>query len=53
VATAENQCWSMDFLSDQLFEGRKIRVLTIVDNLTRISPAIEVDPVFGTRGLIG
>jgi putative transposase len=32
----------MDFLSDQIFDGRKIRVLTIVDNYTRISPAIDV-----------
>lgn len=21
-----NQCWSMDFVADQLFDGRKIRV---------------------------
>ena len=32
----------MDFLSDQLFFGRKIRVLTVVDNFTRLSPAIDV-----------
>lgn len=31
-ATAPNECWSMDFLSDQLFDGRKIRVLSIVDD---------------------
>ena len=42
VATAANDCWSMDFLSDQLFDGRKIRVLTVVDNFTRLSPAIDV-----------
>jgi len=41
VATTPNECWSMDFLSDQLFDGRKIRVLTIVDNFTRLSPAID------------
>lgn len=29
------QCWSMDFMSDQLFDGRKFRVLTIVDNYSR------------------
>ena len=27
---------------DQLFDGRKIRVLTIVDTFTRLSPAIDV-----------
>jgi putative transposase len=42
TATAPNECWSMDFLSDQLFDGRKIRVLSIVDNFTRVSPALDV-----------
>ena len=42
VAAAANDCWSMDFLSDQLFDSRKIHVLTIVDNFTRVSQAIDV-----------
>lgn len=42
IAKAMNDCWSMDFMSDQLFIGRKIRILTIVDNYTKISPAIGV-----------
>lgn len=33
----------MDFVSDELFNGRRIRSLTIVDNLNRESLAIEVD----------
>lgn len=41
-ATAPNECWSMDFLSDQLFDGRKIRVMAIVDNFTQLSPAMDV-----------
>jgi putative transposase len=36
--------WAMDFLSDQLFDGRKIRILTIVDAFSKISPAIDVRP---------
>jgi len=40
--TALNQVWSMDFLSDQLFNGSKIRVLAIVDAFSRLSPAIDV-----------
>ena len=32
----------MDFVHDQLFGDRKIRVLAIVDTLTRLSPAIDV-----------
>jgi putative transposase len=30
-----HQCWSMDFVADQLFDGRKFRILTIVDNYSR------------------
>jgi putative transposase len=32
----------MDFMADQLFDGRRIRFLTIVDTFTRFSPAIDV-----------
>ena len=35
-----NQCWSMDFVSDQLFDGRRFRALTIVDNYSRKCLAI-------------
>jgi putative transposase len=41
-ATAANEVWAMDFVHDQLFDGRKIRALTIVDIFTRLSPAIDV-----------
>jgi putative transposase len=40
--TAANQVWAMDFVHDQLFDGRKIRILTIVDTFTRLSPATDV-----------
>jgi len=38
-----NERWSMDFVSDALGDGRKFRSLTLVDDFTRESPAIEVD----------
>ena len=42
----------MDFLSDQLFNERKIRILTIVDAFSRLSPAIDVLPYDrGTDGV--
>ena len=41
-AVAKNDCWSMDFVSDQLFDGRRLRVLTLVDNHTRESLALHV-----------
>ena len=40
--TAINQSWSMDFVSDQLFDGKRFRALTVVDNFSRKCPAIEV-----------
>ena len=33
--TAPNQRWSMDFVHDSLLDGRKFRVLTVVDVFTR------------------
>jgi len=41
-ATRVNESWSMDFMADQLFDGRRFRLLTIVDDFTRESLAIEV-----------
>lgn len=35
AVTAKDECWSMDFVADQLFNGRRIRALTIVDNYSR------------------
>jgi len=42
TATAPNEIWAMDFVHDQLFDGKKIRVLTVVDTFTRLSPVIDV-----------
>ena len=46
-ATGRNQRWSMDFVSDQLADGRKFRTLNIVDDFTRECLAIEVDTSLG------
>ena len=63
--TYANESWSMDFMADQLFDGRRFRLLTIVDDFTRESLAIEVgqrlngddvarvlDRIKGTRGVL-
>lgn len=42
-AQAPNERWSMDFVSDTLATGQRFRALTLVDNFSRVSPAIEVD----------
>lgn len=41
TAVAANDIWTMDFVHDQLFDGKKLRVLTIVDTLSRVSPAVD------------
>lgn len=38
-----NMSWSMDFVADSLADGRRLRVLTIVDDCTRECLALEVD----------
>jgi putative transposase len=43
LPTRPNECWALDFVSDTLAWGRRIRCLTVVDCFTRESPAIEVD----------
>jgi putative transposase len=41
-ANAMNQIWSMDFVADNLFDGCKLRMLTVVDCYSRESLAIHV-----------
>lgn len=38
-----NQCWSLDFVSDTLISGRRIRILAVVDDFTRECLALVVD----------
>ena len=58
-----NQRWSLDFVSDQLTDGRRFRVLTVVDDCTRECLALiadtslsgarvarELAALFGARG---
>ena len=42
VAAEVDESWSMDFISDEVFDGHRIRLLTIVYNFSRESLAISV-----------
>jgi putative transposase len=42
-ASGPNQCWSADFVSDKLADGRSFRILTVVDQFTRECVALEAD----------
>jgi len=43
AAARLNQCWSMDFVSDKLADGRSFRILTVIDQFTRECVALEAD----------
>lgn len=43
VPDAPNVTWSMDFMSDQLDDGRSFRTLNVLDDFNRQGLAIEVD----------
>ena len=50
VPMAPNERWSLDFVSDQLTEGRRFRILTVVDDRTRECLALVADTsLSGTR----
>jgi len=43
VPESRNECWSMDFMHDQLSDYRYIRLLNVIDDFNREALAIEVD----------
>ena len=47
MPTAPDQRWSMDFIHDQLANGRRFRCLTLVDDFTRQCLTIHVDTSIG------
>ncbi len=53
-ATAANECWAMDFVSDQLYDGKRFRVLALIDLFTRECLATYADKAIkGDGGLCG
>lgn len=48
LPSSPNQVWSMDFVSDALANGRRIKVLTIVDDFSKEAIDLAVD--FGISG---
>ena len=49
----KNQEWSLDFVHDAITDGRRIRLLTIVDDFTRESLQIAVDTSFDLAPFFG
>lgn len=48
-AQRAHERWSMDFVHDQLADGRPFRTLTVVDQFSRQSPVLECRSRFGGK----
>ena len=48
IATKVNEVWSMDFVSDSLSSGRRLKCLTVADDFSREAVDIAVD--YGISG---
>ena len=42
-ATGPNEHWSMDFVHDQMLDGRAFRILTVIDQWSRESVSLEAN----------
>jgi len=51
-ATRSNERWSLDFVLDVLDDGRRFRILTVVDDFSRRCLAIEIDTSLGGRRVV-
>ena len=49
AATMRNEEWALDFVSDSIATGRRIRLLNVADAYTRECLALEVDTSFASR----
>lgn len=52
IPKGPNEVWSIDFMSDALVDGRKFRVLNVIDDFNRESLAIEIDTSLPSRRVI-
>ncbi|CAM7647925.1 Integrase catalytic domain-containing protein [Klebsiella pneumoniae] len=53
VLIGVDQCWSKDFVSDNPFNGRRFRTLTVVDNLSRECLAIHAGKSLKGEDVVG
>ena len=51
LPTAADRRWSLDFVSDAFTDGRRFRILAMVDNFTRECPALVPDTSISGRRL--
>ncbi|MBB5741502.1 putative transposase, partial [Brevundimonas aurantiaca] len=49
IPLVANQRWSLDFVSDQMTDGRRFRILTVIDNCTRECLGLVADTSLSGR----
>lgn len=52
VPDGTNECWSADFMSDALNDGRRFRTFNLIDDHRRECLGVEVDLNLGSRRII-
>lgn len=52
-ASSLHECWSMDFVADQLYNGNRFRALTVVDNFSRKCMAIHAGKSLKGSDVVG
>jgi len=52
IPSAPNRMWSMDFMTDTLYDGRKVRILNIIDDFNRQALAMETDTSIPSKQVI-
>ncbi len=52
VPEAINHCWSMDFLHEQLANGRSFRLFNLIDDFNREVLAMDVDLFLSAEGVV-
>lgn len=49
IPALPNQVWSMDFMSDSLYDGRKVKVFNVLEDFNRQALAMEVDTSMNSK----
>lgn len=52
VPDAPHQVWSIDFMSHSLYDGRRFRVLNIIDDFNREALWMEIDTSIGSLSVV-
>jgi putative transposase len=52
VPTVLNDCCSLDFMSDALTDGRKVRVFNVIDDCNREAIAINAGLSYPARAIV-